>query len=291
MNSENFIKFAEQFRLFDFYKDNYPEMTQSLYGSKNFKDDEAVHFRSNIRDSLAKAKIFEINDEIKKLLCLTNTPIENDEIKIPFEVIFLDVSFTREELEDFGISIKADEIIGITFREGILKGRETKQVGKNLRITMMSLNAKKDIWFDTFNKNHNIDEEYKDFKLQVMENPTTDKIARDFIHKFVLNFLNFLNNPEVEYREHKRSTKNIERRKKQGKPIIPSTFTVRINGKLKLYIDEISRGNKFHFSHRFWVRGHFRTLSSKRYKEKKRIWILPYIKGEGILFDKSYKIK
>jgi hypothetical protein len=78
---------------------------------------------------------------------------------------------------------------------------------------------------------------------------------------------------------------------KTGKPIIPSTMTIRVTGKLKIYIDELVHGANWHFNYRFWVRGHFRQLVSDKYKEKKRIWILPYIKGKGILVEKIYNLK
>lgn len=291
MNSEHFIRFVKSFQAFDYAKDNMPETTISMYGDDRIKeiDPEALNFRNHIKTSISKCKVFEIDDETKKLLCLTETPLKNDEVKLPFEYLFLDVQFTKEELEDLGIEISAKEITGIMASEGILTNGEIN-VGKDLRITMLSVIENDEVWFDTFNKNFNLEEEYKDFHFQVKENPTTDKKAREFVHKFFLNFINFLNNPEVEYVEHKRSEKNIQRRLKQGRPVIPSSMTIRVNGKLKQYIDNLKSGEQFHFNYRFFVRGHFRNLSSNRYKTKKRIWILPFIKGEGVLIDKSYKV-
>jgi len=136
-------------------------------------------------------------------------------------------------------------------------------------------------------------EEYKnqDHKIFISENSTTDKKAREFVHKFFLNFLNFLNNPEVEYVEHIRSDKNRERREKAGKPVIPSSFIIRVYGKLREYIDEAVRGASWTYNYRFWVRGHFRDLVSKRYIHQKRIWILPFVKGKGVLIEKSYKVQ
>lgn len=69
------------------------------------------------------------------------------------------------------------------------------------------------------------------------------------------------------------------------------------------------------YSHKFWVRGHFRHFWHKKYKglyelykkgKLKRIegqqyimdeegtlklWILPHIKGHGILIDSRYKLR
>lgn len=297
MNSENFICFVKTFNQFEWAKENHPEATLSAYGydkelSKKLNEADggkALKFRGNIRNGIEKAKIFEIEDDIKKLLCLTETPIKNDEIKLPFEVVFIDVKFTKEELSELGIEINADEIIGIIGREGVLQSSDGIKVGKDLNICMLSRKDGED-WFEDFNKNCNLEEQYQDFNLKIVEISTTDKKARDFVHKFFLNFLNFMNNPEVEYVEHTRSAKSRERRAKKGLPVIPSSMSIRVTGKLKEYIDEASSGANWTYNYRFWVRGHFRDLVSERYLEKKRIWILPYIKGKGVLIDKTYTI-
>ena len=77
---------------------------------------------------------------------------------------------------------------------------------------------------------------------------------------------------------------------KQGKPVIPSTFTIRITGKLKEYIDDIESKGLWTYAYKFWVRGHFRTFKDPRYKENvgKRLFIPPFIKGKGMLIEKDY---
>lgn len=297
MKCINFIRFVKSFEAFEWAKENMPETTISFYGddemslNQNEKDKRALNFRGGIRNAIEKAKLFELDDEIKKLLCLTETPNKNDDIFLPFDFIFIDVNFTKEELKGFGIEIDAEELTGILVKEGVLTLNEKEIVGRDLNITMLSSQNNGEVWFDTFNKNCNVNEKYQKYRIKIIENKTTDKKARNFLHKFVLNFLNFLNNPEVEYIEHLRSEKNRERRVKQGKPIIPSSFTIRITGKLRGYIDEMGRGEHWNYNYRFWVRGHFRDLVGKRYKEKKRIWILPFIKGKGVLIEKSYELK
>jgi hypothetical protein len=307
MNSEHFIKFVKYFGEFCYNRKYNPEAILS-FGRQS---DE---FINSIKTSLANCKVFEISDETKKLLALTDPPNKNDEVKLPFPFIFLNVSFTKEELAELGVEIDAPEIEGIVFQEGVLirggeKGKEIgdvmmsnaydkimvegidKVAGTNLRITMASIENNGEFWFNTFNKNNNLLDTYKEFNCKIIENPTTDRKARDFVHRFVINFLNFLNDPEVEYIEHLRSEKNMQRRAREGKPIIPSSFSIQISGRLKKYIDEIvSKGHlKYGFS--FWIRGHFRRLQSDRYKEKKTIFIAPYVKGEGILVNKHYVVK
>lgn len=288
MNCENFVKFTDTFRTFQYAKKNMPEMVMSLQQS-------GEEFDRNITESLVKCRVFEISDDIKRLLCLTDPPNKNDEVHLPYPKMFLDVDFKQEWLSDIGVDIDAKHIVGILFGEGVLKVDDLKDdekiVGKDLNITTSSLQANDEYWFDTFNKNMTISVEYKSFKMNVRENPTTDKKAREFVHKFVINFLNFINNPEVEIIEHARSQKNIQRRMKNGKSPIPSSMVIRLNGKLKEYIERTVAGEKFHFNYRFWVRGFFRQLKSDRFKEKKRIWILPFIKGTGNLIEKTYLVE
>lgn len=46
------------------------------------------------------------------------------------------------------------------------------------------------------------------------------------------------------------------------------------------------------YSHKFWVRGHFRWLRAERYGENigKKLWIAPFIKGKGVMLHKEYDL-
>lgn len=338
MNAEHFNFFWKASKEMAIVRKIKPEAIDSTLGGISY---DGIIFDNAIADTLSKVKIFEIDDNIKKLLALTDAPKINDDeyIHLPFSNIFLDVQFTREELEDYGINpIYANLVRGIAVTRGNFIYREEdgikkdlrldvvgasktfkgfvidEGVGDALRITMCSVidrsidevpktirlkdityanedkndRAEEEILFDVFNKNVNLSDEYKDKAVDVLETPTSDPELRDFVHKFILNFLNFLHNPEVEYVEHKRSEGNIQRKMKQGKPIIPSTMTIKLNGKIKEYIDYIGSQGLWHYEHRFWVRGHYRDLKDERYKEKKRIWIFPFLKGRGQFVDKDY---
>lgn len=266
-------------------------------------------FYGNITKGITKSRIFEIDEDIKKLLALTDPPNKNDDVNLPFPYVFLDISFTKEELKELGIKIKAKQLIGILFTEGHLVYNQKKdkkmlqikegqkpnkeiEAGRGLRITMLSIQDNDEGWFDTFTENINLEEPFKSYKITVKKNPTTDPKMRDFVHKFAINFLNFLHNPEVQYVEHIRSKKNMERRIRKRKPIIPNTNSIKISGVLKRYVDQMNERGEMHYSYRFWVRGHFRTYKSTKYKEMrgKKQWILPFVKGKGILVEKKYKL-
>jgi len=113
------------------------------------------------------------------------------------------------------------------------------------------------------------------------------------IHKFVSNFLDFLNNPEIQIIEHVPSEERNQKRIGKGKIPIPTRANIRITGKLKVYLDNFQKqSEQYGYSHRFWVRGHFRNLRSEKWthKQGQKIWILPYIKGQGILINKTYQV-
>lgn len=333
MNAINYISFVNAFRNF--------EMTHAVGGKIESFGRTSESFIDNIHKGIPEAKIFEIDNDIKNLLALTKTPNKNDEIKSPFPYVFLDVGFTKEELANLGVKIKASEMRGILFTEGNLvydkelqsakEAQRIKQIvdkveasgeaavifpgdfptildvqegeteedsfirmkaGRALRITMLSLQDNGEYWFDTFNKNYVVSEPFKGLSLGVKENPTTDKRMREFVHKFVINFLNFLHTPEVDYVEHVRSQKNIERRMKSGKVPIPSTNKIKVTGVIKKYIDGLSSRNLHGYNYRFWVRGHYRQYTDDRYKKMKGKvqWIPPFIKGQGVMIDKMYTV-
>lgn len=334
MNAKHYVDFVKYAKGFEYnYKTN-PDYVTSEGRSTD-------KFIMNIMAGIKKSHIFEIDDDIKKLLALTTTPNKNDDINLPFPYIFLDVGFTKKELNDLGINTKkTDEIIGImvttgnlvyggddTFKKAMIKKmnemldnetidwhsedmkkylKEIKvvehnmmnsdelSVGKALRITMCSILNNGQFWFDTYNKNFNLNPLVSDWNLKVEEIKTTDKKSKEFVHKFVINFLNFLYDPEIEYYEVKRSKKSQERREKQGKVVIPSTNKIIVKGELKRAINSISSSGALgHYSHRFWVRGYYKKYTDERYVNMKgKIqYVLPYVKGEGVLIEKTYRLE
>lgn len=319
MNAENFIKFCKCWEIHR----NSDDVTSKYNVSPKTAEEEVEfdnYFNEEIDMALPHAKVFEINDDYKKLLMLTDSPINNDEINLPFKTMFLDIRFLEEELKELDVELKEkiEEVVGVLVTERYIVDKELKGMiddnlmiekskfdelqekiirenilGKALKFTIMfktdTGDEKTSEWvWDSFTRNIS---EYTDKKIDARVCSTSNVGLQDFIHRFTLNFLNFLNNPEVEYVEHVRRVENKQRRLKAGKPIIPSTFTINVSGKLKVYIDDMINKSSWTYGYRFWVRGHFRQLISDKYSIKKRIWILPFIKGKGVLIEKVYKLK
>ncbi len=130
------------------------------------------------------------------------------------------------------------------------------------------------------------------------------------IISFIYSFLNFINEPEVQIIEAPLNPKNNKRRAEKGNIALPANRIIRINGRLKQYVESFNQEAKKGFNHRFWVRGHFAKLKNrKRYKalyvltqeelnkrgytfqdQTIRIWRKPSIRGSGILLNSSYKV-
>ena len=295
-NAEHFIRFVKVYKDYKMAKKFAPSLTIDKYAKeiekhKNFDMKDSVdHFIEHVDTLTNNAKIFEIDDDQKKLLLLSDPPENNDDVKLSFKHIFLDVKFTNEELKDLGINIPENirEIIGMGVSEGTLHDLSTFDIaGDTIRFSILVIDDK-GFEFNTFADFYTIREGYEN---STAIQDVTPKPVKKFIHKFFLSFINFINNPEVEFVEHIRSQKNVERRLKKGLPVIPSTTNIRITGKLRIYIDELSQSEGWYYGYRFWVRGHFRVLSAERYAKPKRIFIPPYIKGKGILVDKAYSVE
>lgn len=272
----------------EMYKDSYIKKNVEKFGSGM-----GDQFFNHLYSSVSKVRLFEIEDKVKSLLALTKTPTKNVDIHLPFDPMFLDISFTKEELQAYGYDVRCDWVQGIILSIGNFIRSDTQEVaGTGLRLSFQSLRDGM-LYHDTINRNPNLKDEYKYFNISIKGHEGTDKALNNFIHLFSLNVLNFINDPLVDLIYIKRGRVNSEKRARKKKIPMPSGYRVRLNGEIRKYVNSITKREHSGFSHRFWVRGHFRTLRSPRYKENqgKRIWIPPYQKGEGILVEKPYRLK
>jgi hypothetical protein len=111
---------------------------------------------------------------------------------------------------------------------------------------------------------------------------------------FAANFIDFINDPEIITIKNTPNQRENEIRKRKNKPSRPISYEIELSNPLKLYIKQLRQGKSFNYSHRFWVRGHWRHYTNKRYINirYKKQWIKPFIKGSGILVDnKNYILK
>jgi len=117
--------------------------------------------------------------------------------------------------------------------------------------------------------------------------------VRKMLIGFTKNILQLVTDPEVELVPYPRSVERDRKRARRGKPPIPDRMVIKLKGKLKHYMDSVARNEKlFTYSHRFWVMGHWRHYRHPKWGERvgTAIWINAYVKGEGMLIDRRYKI-
>ena len=273
------------------------------------KDGKVMHegsensetFVQKSRFMLSNAKIFEVDDDIKKMLLMTKIPDYNVKLRLPFPNTFIDVEFDRQDIDEFvdegkdmkiakGIGkVGINSLHGIVVADNILFDKNETQIGKATAF-MSLVKSEESIWFFDFNENIQMKDR------EILYSKENGELVRMLYH-FTVAFLNFLNDPEVQLVSVDYDDKRNEKRLRRGKPVVQTRICIKLTGKLKIYVDKIRSSGIFepnHFSYKFWVRGHFRTLRSEsRYGDKvgTKVWIPPYLKGQGVLIDKRYLVE
>ncbi len=242
-------------------------------------------------DALSRCKLFEIDDSLQRILFLTNNPGKEENMPFGKIPLFFDVEF------NLGNNLIAGFIV-------------INEVGNNSVIMPLVFPFSKN---DEGNHYAYIDyfSLFKDKEVYASEDKTSlEEGEREKMRIFLFNFLSFLNHPDVEYRV--REWPLNKAREKRGKLKIPDLAKISITGKLYKYIyEDLPKQEKEAAGHSFWVRGHYmhfwdrtrwrrlyklptKEINRKGYQRSRGViskWILPYIKGKGILLNKTYKVK
>lgn len=257
-------------------------------------------------------KFFKVHEHILKTLLLTDNNIGRK--KLPFNSMFINnwIPLTQLNLKlktkktnekqiinlmDYGVSgihlvnsnsMKFGDEHGITKHYGDVailwfiehKTDKDKFLGNNRLLTMENTN----FFFDN-----------KVFTGEMLDNIGMKHLLPKITSQIALlvcNILDFLNEPDVRYVVSEHKSLNKKRLKHNKKTIYP-TLTVQITGETKQYFDALRMGRHFSYSHKFWVRGHYKHYTHPRYKnmQGKRTWVKPFIKGEGLLLNKKYNLK
>lgn len=266
----------------------YPEEVKKYSKEAGYDLDEVT-----TKHMLDNAELFEIDNKTKWILLMTDN--ELFERKTPYERFVLDCDLNIDNLWFKGFLVTS-------------KGLTWTYFGKTDGF------CEKPLMFHSFSKN--LDNLEKHFIENTELKNHTNTIKK--LKTFICNFIDFLNNPEVRIIRFERKQKNIERRLRQNKEILPSANKIIISGQLKVYIDKMHDSSDWEgYNYRFWVRGHFKRfwnkkrysklysllqineLPSKYYVDDNikpndkiiMIWNKPFIKGSGILIEHKYELK
>ena len=248
---------------------------------------------------LWNSKKFVIDSDKSKLLSLTD--IEPRLVNLPFPNFYIDCSFDIKNFNIYGIHVREVpphlhqfNIKDIHF-EVYFCNNNDKWNGimgfTFLRPEPMGWNFDKPrkLICDTVPKTPQPPEVMERIEKSI----EAQKVCTKAIKSFMMNFILFLNEPDVYLVDVQRTEEHNQKRIKRGKIPIPPYSLVKVTGELKIYMDKLRSENAFKYSHKFWVRGHWRRFRSQKYKEKKgtKTWIKPYRKGQGILVHKDYVVK
>ena len=252
---------------------------QAKNGSNSGRDNYRKIMNFTLSE-LNESRIFKIPSELTNLFIKSDAP---PSYNLPFKTIFLETKFSaiaKLSIYNEPMHIKQHEVPFIT---------ESTEI---LGILLVDLNEDVFICGNVRTKDNLIAgfsgllKEHKDLAKSSFG-------AYSTVVGLIFNFLCFVNSPDIEYITVTDSKRDTEIRRRKGKPQRPPIANNILTNPLKRYIYKQKHNEKMVYSHRFWVRGHWRTLRDKRYGENqgKKLWIKPYIKGDGLLINKKYELR
>jgi len=253
-------------------------------------------WKTSFKQSMEEAKPFVVEDDVIPLLLHT----ECKDANFPFPSIFIDAKVQIKNRTYFGFHIgsyytektKYKAILSIYSKYVKRKGEMVKFIIPDF--ILLTKDTNEDLPFRQSDYYHNK------------------------IRNFAFAFCSFINEPDVIVRNIPVNPKNNIRRIERGIMPLPEYKNVTIRGKLRIYVDKLKQetekeiGTHSPLSYRFWVRGFYRHFrDKKKYKnlysldersQRKegftinsegllRIWIKPFIKGQGLLIKQSWEVK
>ncbi len=247
---------------------------------------------------LSLAKYFEVPDNVNLLLSNTSNKIRK--VRFPFQFNFLDVKVTIYDRIYYCFLIVDMDVFKKT----------NKEIAKELGVKVNKIPDV--IQILTFYEESNGNIGWSNISLYEKHR---DKYIKK-LKEYIMNFVDFINSEDVKLMFKEKTEKNSQRRTQRGKLPLPSYNRIYVVGYLAKYLNKLeSQELDTRFSHKFWVRGHFMHFWNKKiyknlyesyqkgkldnFEGKKykiddgvlRVWVYPYIKGEGILMEKGYKLK
>jgi len=286
---------------------------QSTTGSLSENDRNAVQLEAGkhagqYMNTILAAHLFEIEPNLAFLLENTNNQVRPD-VRLPFPVCFFDVRLGGGDKQYFGLLmyeayVNPEKTMGGMRALNVpLSPEEAARFeasGRERKIFIQTV-FKKGSSPARMELKINLHDAYKQYPHIVMgedDDPAEFEDESDFVRRVSMNILDFIHDPEVKQVLTQRSEKNLKRhadKHRVNRGNMPTLYTrILITGELKRYVQTARLGNQpGRYSHKFYVRGHFRRLTSERFKEArgKVLWIPPYVKGEGMLVRKSYGVE
>lgn len=262
-------------------------------------------FTKQLATAFNDAHLYTVNDDVHELLLRTKGT--KDIPHMPFNCMFIDVSFDVEHLheEQFGFEIKkVYGLLVVGMDEFVAVDHATHETyrtkGSAVRIYAlcldggyvdMSTGRVQGYGFNTYNV---VKADWRTtLKMGSDPNVKVDCITpkiRHVVVNYVSNLMNLLLNRdrEVVITEREYSEAKNKQRERAGELQIPKMHLVTPIGKLREYISLYKSDAHFTYDHSFEVSGYWYNYTDPRWGEKvgTRRWVYEYIKGKGILIPK-----
>ena len=215
-----------------------------LYNSDLFKEDKEIQtFKEGIYDSMIvpiikNSKPYEMEDDVMiDILKEMNVSIDYNNVFLPYPFMVVDCPFNIEDRKYFGFFLfDANKFRDFQIITGKHIDPQAMDLAKYIVLSIYAKVCKYDddkepeskIFIDMFGLN---DASYV---------PTTgsDKKIQTQVRKFVCHFLVYHNQKEIVFYEHEPNPKNSERRRERGLLALPTYTTIRVSGKLKIFVDK-----------------------------------------------------
>jgi hypothetical protein len=246
-------------------------------------------------------KVFEVGENLVFLLEKTNSPGDSEDYIFPYNKMYVEFNDTflkiKDKKQEFTCKGMQIDVISI---DEVMSHTSTSEEFRTLEDKLGNSHfAGATVMFTLEKVGPNYTDNYIEFVFldnKLYNYTKMDRSARKIWKKLdniLKNFLIFINDPDVEFVEIKRTEKTNERRIRQGKQPLPSSTKIKLNGKLKKYIEHDVTINRRKYQNSFWIRGHWRRLNSDHFINKKgtKIWIPPYVKGHGPLLKQMYSLE
>lgn len=299
---QNMSEFLEFLKIVDMFKAGKKtpyirSFPKKLKENSQWFNEYSQSMMYKIQLDLERVKPFDIDDRTKRAMLMTNIPKDKDVLKtlrLPYPVVFLNLDITTHDEEiEYG-----KRVIGCMISEQYIR---------------------KDDWcfFVFFALYHEDGFTLEHFKISFtdvaknMDYASKTTRIRSVLKRLIVNTILFINEPDIELVHKKRSEKSRQKRIKQGKYPLPDSVFIKLTGKIKRYFD--NEGSQFDgdgYSHKFRVRGSWRHFRSEKFTKihsmsEKELeesgyrlkgmfparWIPPFVKGKGVLIEKTYKLR
>lgn len=287
---ENIKEFYATVKYTAQYKDSLPMPTED--GHTNIDS-------STVLQAYNDSKVFNIAPEIALALEKTNyNSADQEMMAMPFKSLFLNINTDYhgkmldpetiedrigETYEDYYHTQEKDYIIQGVLILKVNRYEEHNDLDEDSILILSML-------YDKEADKHRDLYQVTGVGYEDWDEPET---AEQYIGSIVNNFLLFLNQKEVNYRTKERGRKNRERRRNKGKTPLPDDGIVEVKGEIERYLEKMADTDIVH-THRYWVRGHWRTLrDEERYGDNagEKVWVKPHTRGGGLLVDKDYEVQ